>query len=187
MNKVSEGGREKIVRAAIIGITDDYMTSESHHPGYVLISAERFDRLRVAEKMLFNSTGSAEYKAIHEEPGMSHDEAADAVAKRRERIGELRYSRVATAAAVLRVEQMSRCGHMEYHRGYDRALSDIVERTVDPSVETAEMVKKAMLARMAKKIEGWDKDRSRWLQWQHDFAAAHDLLAATPTPPAGDR
>ena len=34
---------------AIIGITDDYMTSESHHPGYVLIPVERFERLRCAE------------------------------------------------------------------------------------------------------------------------------------------
>jgi hypothetical protein len=32
-------------REAIAGIADDYMTSEVHHPGYVLIPTERFERL----------------------------------------------------------------------------------------------------------------------------------------------
>lgn len=31
---------------AIEGITDDYMTSETHHPGYVLIPAAKFEQLR---------------------------------------------------------------------------------------------------------------------------------------------
>ncbi|WP_230770567.1 hypothetical protein [Sphingomonas sp. Leaf4] len=37
------------VSAAVRGITDDYMTSEVHHPGYVLIPTARFDMLRQAE------------------------------------------------------------------------------------------------------------------------------------------
>lgn len=40
------------VIAAVRGITDDYMTSEVHHPGYVLIPTERFDMLREAEASL---------------------------------------------------------------------------------------------------------------------------------------
>lgn len=35
-------------REALAGIGDDYMTSDKHHPGYVLIPAEKFDHLRVA-------------------------------------------------------------------------------------------------------------------------------------------
>jgi hypothetical protein len=34
------------VRGAVFGIADDYMTSENHHPGYVLIPVEKFERLR---------------------------------------------------------------------------------------------------------------------------------------------
>lgn len=33
------------LRMAIAGITDDYMTSEKHHPGYVLIPTAKFDEL----------------------------------------------------------------------------------------------------------------------------------------------
>jgi len=40
------------VIAAVRGITDDYMTSEAHHPGYVLIPTARFDLLRQAEASL---------------------------------------------------------------------------------------------------------------------------------------
>jgi hypothetical protein len=34
---------------AITGISDDYMTSENHHPGYVLIPTLRFEKLCAAE------------------------------------------------------------------------------------------------------------------------------------------
>lgn len=34
------------VREALAGIADDYMTSETHHPGYVLIPAAKFEQLR---------------------------------------------------------------------------------------------------------------------------------------------
>lgn len=37
--------RAEAALAALTGIRDDYMTSEQHHPGYVLIPAERFDAL----------------------------------------------------------------------------------------------------------------------------------------------
>lgn len=33
------------LRAAVAGIADDYMTSEVHHPGYVLIPTDRFEKL----------------------------------------------------------------------------------------------------------------------------------------------
>lgn len=35
-------------RVAIAGIEDDFMTSERHHPGYVLIPTEKFEALRAA-------------------------------------------------------------------------------------------------------------------------------------------
>jgi hypothetical protein len=37
------------LRAAIAGIADDYMTSENHHPGYVLIPTAKFEALRAME------------------------------------------------------------------------------------------------------------------------------------------
>lgn len=40
--------REAGLRAACTGIDDDYMTSESHHPGHVLIPTDRFERIRAA-------------------------------------------------------------------------------------------------------------------------------------------
>lgn len=42
-------GGEAVALAAISGIADDYMTSEKHHPGYVLIPQAKFDQLRAAE------------------------------------------------------------------------------------------------------------------------------------------
>lgn len=36
------------LREALTGVDDDYMTSDTHHPGYVLIPAEKFERLRTA-------------------------------------------------------------------------------------------------------------------------------------------
>ncbi len=33
---------------AVAGIADDYMTSEHHHPGYVLIPTDKFETLRTA-------------------------------------------------------------------------------------------------------------------------------------------
>lgn len=44
---------------AISGIADDYMTSEHHHPGYVLIPTEKFELLR-AMIQAAPSTGGAE-------------------------------------------------------------------------------------------------------------------------------
>lgn len=37
-------------RDAIVGISDDYMTSEAHHPGHVLIPVARFEKLVAAER-----------------------------------------------------------------------------------------------------------------------------------------
>jgi hypothetical protein len=34
--------------AAVIGIDDDFMTSETHHPGYVLIPTAKFEAIRTA-------------------------------------------------------------------------------------------------------------------------------------------
>lgn len=39
---------EPMLVNAVQGIADDYMTSENHHPGYVLIPTEKFDAIRVA-------------------------------------------------------------------------------------------------------------------------------------------
>lgn len=36
------------LRKALAGFDDDYMTSEKHHPGYVLIPTEKFERIRAA-------------------------------------------------------------------------------------------------------------------------------------------
>lgn len=40
--------RVKVLEEAVEPIGTDYMTSEQHHPGYVLIPKEQFDRLRSA-------------------------------------------------------------------------------------------------------------------------------------------
>lgn len=51
-------GQQHIVEPAsglcdvIRGISDDYMTSEAHHPGYVLIPTAKFEKLRLAEEAL---------------------------------------------------------------------------------------------------------------------------------------
>lgn len=34
----------------LLGVDADYMTSEKHHPGYVLIPTEKFEQLRAAAK-----------------------------------------------------------------------------------------------------------------------------------------
>jgi hypothetical protein len=36
------------LRAAVEGIDDDFMTSENHHPGYVLIPTAKFEAIRAA-------------------------------------------------------------------------------------------------------------------------------------------
>lgn len=36
------------LEGAVSGIADDYMTSEAHHPGYVLIPTAKFEQLREA-------------------------------------------------------------------------------------------------------------------------------------------
>jgi PHD/YefM family antitoxin component YafN of YafNO toxin-antitoxin module len=43
-------GLEAIVEA-VSGIADDYMTSETHHPGYVLIPVAKFEQLRRADAL----------------------------------------------------------------------------------------------------------------------------------------
>jgi hypothetical protein len=40
--------RPASLRAACEGIADDYMTSENHHPGYVLIPTAKFEAIRAA-------------------------------------------------------------------------------------------------------------------------------------------
>lgn len=42
----AEKARRVEVEGALSGIADDYMTSETHHPGYVLIPTAKFERLR---------------------------------------------------------------------------------------------------------------------------------------------
>lgn len=44
----AEYARGQELKAACAGVADDFMTSEVHHPGYVLIPTERFERIRVA-------------------------------------------------------------------------------------------------------------------------------------------
>lgn len=41
-------GEEMRLREALAGFGDDFMTSEQHHPGYVLIPSEQFERIRAA-------------------------------------------------------------------------------------------------------------------------------------------
>ena len=36
------------MRAAVDGIADDYMTSDQHHPDFVLIPTTKFDQIRTA-------------------------------------------------------------------------------------------------------------------------------------------
>jgi hypothetical protein len=38
----------RMAREALIGINDDYMTSKTHHPGYVLIPTAKFEQLCAA-------------------------------------------------------------------------------------------------------------------------------------------
>ncbi|CZT33299.1 hypothetical protein [Rhizobium sp. 9140] len=47
---VVEAGIPRIstLRAAVEGIADDYMTSETHHPGWVLIPQVKFDAICAA-------------------------------------------------------------------------------------------------------------------------------------------
>ncbi|HJO65266.1 MAG TPA: hypothetical protein QF469_07990 [Sphingomonas sanguinis] len=40
------------VESAVQGISDDFMTSETHHPGYVLIPLAKFEQLQGAEQSL---------------------------------------------------------------------------------------------------------------------------------------
>lgn len=44
--------RECMVAAALGGIEDDYMTSEKHHPAYVLIPVKKFEQLCAAAKVI---------------------------------------------------------------------------------------------------------------------------------------
>lgn len=47
---VVEAGSPRVstLREAVEGIDDDYMTSENHHPGYVLIPTAKFEAIRAA-------------------------------------------------------------------------------------------------------------------------------------------
>lgn len=45
-----EALRDALVSAACDGIADDYMTSEKHHPGYVLIPSAKFEAILAALK-----------------------------------------------------------------------------------------------------------------------------------------
>lgn len=45
-----EALRDVLVSAACDGIADDYMTSEKHHPGYVLIPSAKFEAILAALK-----------------------------------------------------------------------------------------------------------------------------------------
>lgn len=38
------------MESALVGFADDFMTSEAHHPGYVLIPTAKFDAIRSALK-----------------------------------------------------------------------------------------------------------------------------------------
>lgn len=44
----SQARRVEELEGALSGIADDYMTSEQHHPGYVLIPTAKFEQLRSA-------------------------------------------------------------------------------------------------------------------------------------------
>jgi len=46
--RASGSGEPSRLMAALAGFADDYMTSETHHPGYVLIPTEKFERIRAA-------------------------------------------------------------------------------------------------------------------------------------------
>lgn len=48
--RANPGARE--LRSALEGFDDDYMTSETHHPGYVLIPTEKFERIRAILSLL---------------------------------------------------------------------------------------------------------------------------------------
>lgn len=52
---------------AIIGVGDDYMTSEAHHPDYVLIPVAKFDQLVAAEEALKRGTTLAKLRAEKED------------------------------------------------------------------------------------------------------------------------
>ncbi|MDR6144980.1 hypothetical protein QE363_000773 [Sphingomonas sp. SORGH_AS870] len=41
-----------VLAQAVRGISDDFMTSEAHHPGYVLIPTAKFEQLQAAERVL---------------------------------------------------------------------------------------------------------------------------------------
>jgi hypothetical protein len=52
--RTPSGGAGEMV-AALEGFGDDYLTSEKHHPGYVLIPTEQFDRIRATLSALRQS------------------------------------------------------------------------------------------------------------------------------------
>lgn len=48
---------DNTLRSAVEGIGDDYMTSERHHPGYVLIPTAKFDAILAALSPTASMTG----------------------------------------------------------------------------------------------------------------------------------
>lgn len=42
----------RMLRDAIAGISDDWMSSKNHHPGWILIPEERFLKLRSADTIM---------------------------------------------------------------------------------------------------------------------------------------
>lgn len=61
------GEAEGALVEAIIGVGDDYMTSEAHHPDYVLIPVAKFDQLVAAEEALKRGTALAKLRAEKED------------------------------------------------------------------------------------------------------------------------
>lgn len=51
-------GKAAALIEAVTGIDHDYMTSENHHPGYVLIPTGRFESIRAAIRSLSDGEGA---------------------------------------------------------------------------------------------------------------------------------
>lgn len=49
---VAAESQAQLAREALLGVSSDFMTSENHHPGFVLIPTTRFEQLRAAEAAL---------------------------------------------------------------------------------------------------------------------------------------
>ena len=100
----STGLSQAAVAAALQGFADDYMTSENHHPGYVLIPTAKFDAIRAAL-----STPAIEPQGYVEVAKDRADWLLDAVAcatqNRQFLRGEPEYDEVAGEAILLNGEK----------------------------------------------------------------------------------